>query len=280
MHPPHEKVDRRRLKRMASDALVWVHEPLAFGEALPLAALVEFLDYVPLHRFALACAAPLREIIGYARWFRAYVNVIQEEMGAKVFPLLTINEQVLKYFRYFGTDLWAGLFLDQITSPLKKPSTARRIFELAAQLHLPLYLRVPLQPGRTSEAYYRLIAEFQELTVVLVPNEVSPTMMRIWGQNDNVWLSLADLRTSEMHRLPRDFFRVIYGSGFPKGLRLVDHFGSVDYSDLGWDDQSVTEEMEDVYALHRNFCAHWFGEKIFSEAFDQVFGGKPTEPRC
>lgn len=269
----HGEIDIKRLSLMGSDALVWIQEPLSYGEALPLVALIEFLDYVPLHYFALACAAPVRGIVGYAQWFRGYVMVMQQEMESDVYPLLTVTERVLDHFAHFGKELWSGLIIDQRTSPLKKPETPRRIFKLAAELGVPLYLRAPLLPGPETESYRKLITEFNEVPVVLVPDTITPAVMEIWGQNDKVWLTLADLHTSEMRKLPRDSYRVLYSSGFPKGLRLVDHLKGANYANLGMNAQTVTAEMEGVYALHRNFCAHWFGEEIFMAAFHEVFSG-------
>lgn len=277
MSPLFEESDMRRLCLMGSDALIWIKEPLARGDTLPLWALVEFLDYVPLHIFTLTCAAPTRGTIGYARWFRSYVRVMQQEMESEVFPLLTVTERVLDHFEYFGKDLWCGLMIDQQTSPLEKPETARRIFELAADMEVPLYLRAPLQAGPETELYHRLITEFDEVLVVLVPDKVTPELMKIWGQNDNVWLTLADLRTSEMRQLPRDHCRVIYSSGFPNGLLLVDHLEGENFENLELNTQGVTSAMERAYVQHRNFCEHWFGEEIFMTAIRKVFAGELPE---
>lgn len=273
MPPPLEEIDTRRLCLMGSDALIWIQDPLTYEDYLPLISLIEFLDYMPLHGFALACTPPVRGVVNFSRWFRGYIAVMQQEVDSEVFPLLTVTEKVLDHLSHFGTDLWSGLIIDQRTSPLKKPETPRGIFRLAAELEVPLYLRSSLLPGPEAEAYHKLITEFDEVPVVLMPDKVTPAVMELWGQNVNVWLTLADLHTSEMRKLPRDHRRVLYSSGFPKGLRLVDHVKGANYANLKMNTQTVTAEMEGVYALHRDFCADWFGEEIFLPAFREVFSG-------
>lgn len=255
------------------DALVWIREPLMMETVSPL-VLAKFMDFFGLKCWAVACSEPVDVIEYYAEWYDNCTRMMQEENKARIMPLLSAAAPVLWNFDLFGERDWAGFIIDESQNLLGTDRMYRFIFEQAKERRVPVYICTNEDEVLQATRYTRFFEEFPEVKVVLVPRFLSESLLGLLGVYPQVRLTMANLHSHELRILRGYEEHLVYGSGFPQGLRRTDHLYRWQNKNLYLDPDGVTEPMEAVYRSHREFCLKLFGEDVFAMAFLNLFSSR------
>lgn len=256
-----------------SDALVWIREPLMMNTVTPL-VLAKFMDFFGLKCWAVACSEPVRGVEYYAGWYNNCTKMMQAENKARIMPLLSVSTEVLSYFKLFEQRSWAGFVINEAQDPLYVYSLYRYVFDLAKERRVPVYICTNEDKTLQATQYTRYFEEFPDVKVVLVPKFLSESLLGLLGVYPQVRMTMANLHSHELRGLKGYEEHLVYGSGFPQGLRRTDHLYRWQNKHLYIDPDGVTEPMEAVYRSHREFCLKLFGEDVFAMAFLNVFSSR------